>query len=390
MSAAIPVSKLPVYLDYAATTPVDRRVAERMIPFLTEVFGNPASSTHAFGWSAREAVEQSRAQVARLIGAQPGEIIWTSGATEGNNLAIKGAAHANRRGTTGHLITVATEHKAVLDTVRDLEREGFTATVLAPGPDGLVSAADVASAIRADTVLVSVMLVNNEIGVIQPIAQIGELCRARGVIFHCDAVQGAGKVAIDVEALQVDLLTITAHKMYGPKGIGALYVRQRPRVAVEAQIHGGGHERGMRSGTLPAHQIVGFGEAARIAALDMMDDNARIGALRHRLLEGLLSIDGLVVNGSLESRVPHNLNVSIALGEGASLAMSLERIAVSAGSACTSAAAEPSHVLRAIGLSDDLAHHSLRISIGRYTEPADIEVAIEAIKSAVAFARAAH
>jgi cysteine desulfurase len=388
MSVANAPSPFPVYLDYAATTPVDRRVAERMIPFLTEVFGNPASSTHAFGWSAREAVEQARSQVAKLIGAQPGEIIWTSGATEGNNLAIKGAAHANRRGTAGHLITVATEHKAVLDTVKDLEREGFSATVLRPGADGLVSAADVEAAIRPDTVLVSVMLVNNEIGVIQPIAQIGAVCRAQGVIFHCDAVQGAGKVAIDVDALQVDLLTITAHKMYGPKGIGALYVRQRPRVAVEAQIHGGGHERGMRSGTLPAHQIVGFGEAARIAALDMASDNARIGQLRDQLLDGLRVIDGLVVNGSLESRVPHNLNVSIPLGEGASLAMSLDRIAVSAGSACTSAAAEPSHVLRAIGLPDELAHHSLRISIGRYTEPADIEVAIEAIRASAELARA--
>jgi cysteine desulfurase len=361
-----------------------------MIPFLTEVFGNPASSTHAFGWSAREAVEEARAHVARLIGAQAGEIIWTSGATEGNNLAIKGAAHANRRGATGHLITVATEHKAVLDTMKELEREGYQVTILAPDAEGLVSAAQVEAAIRPDTVLVSVMMVNNEIGVVQPIADIARVCRAKGVLFHCDAVQATGKLPIDVDALQVDLLTITAHKMYGPKGIGALYVRSRPRVSIEAQIHGGGHERGMRSGTLPAHQIVGFGEAARLALEDMDSDNARIRALRDRLLAGLLAIDGLVINGSLEHRVPHNLNISVPLGEGASLAMMLDRIAVSAGSACTSATPDPSHVLRGIGLPDALAHHSLRITLGRGTTSADVDTAITAIVDAVAQVRATH
>ncbi len=375
--------KRPIYLDYAATTPVDPRVAARMIPFLTEDFGNPASSTHSFGWRARDAVEQARANVARLVGAQPGEIIWTSGATEGNNLAIKGAAHANRRGDSGHLVTVATEHKAVLDTMQDLAREGYRVTVLKPGADGLIYPAQLEAALQPDTVLVSVMLVNNEIGVIQPIAALGALCRARGVLFHCDAVQGAGKLAIDVDAFNVDLLTITAHKMYGPKGIGALYVRQHPRVMIEAQIHGGGHERGMRSGTLPSHQIVGFGEAARLALEDMASDNERIGRLRDRLLERLRTVPGMVVNGSLESRVPHNLNVSFALGEGVSLAMELDDVAVSAGSACTSGSAEPSHVLRAIGLADALAHHSLRITLGRYTTVDEIEQAADRIIAAV-------
>ncbi|MFC4157842.1 IscS subfamily cysteine desulfurase [Chitinimonas lacunae] len=370
--------KLPIYLDYSATTPVDPRVAEKMIPWLTEHFGNPASRSHSFGWEAEAAIEKAREQVAALLNCDPKEIVWTSGATESNNLAIKGAAHFYQdRGK--HLITMKTEHKAVLDTMRELEREGFEVTYLNPRADGLVDMAQLEAAIRPDTVLVSVMYVNNEIGVIQPIAAIGELCRARGILFHVDAAQATGKVAIDLANLKVDLMSLSAHKTYGPKGIGALYVRRKPRVRLEAQMHGGGHERGMRSGTLAPHQIVGMGEAYRIAREEMASELERIRMLRDRLWQGLLDIEEVHLNGDLEQRVPHNLNVSFNFVEGESLIMALKDLAVSSGSACTSASLEPSYVLRALGRSDELAHSSIRFTIGRFTTVEEIDYAIRLI-----------
>jgi len=375
--------RLPVYLDYSATTPVDRRVAEKMIPYLTEHFGNAASRSHAFGWKAEEAVEEARAHVAALINADPKEIVWTSGATEGNNLAIKGAANFYR--TKGkHIITQKTEHKAVLDTFRELERQGFEATYLEVDANGLISMDKLKAALRPDTILVSIMMVNNEIGVVQPVWEIGELCRSKGIIFHCDAVQGAGRVEIDVQKFKVDLLTITAHKIYGPKGIGALYVRRKPRVRIEAQIHGGGHERGFRSGTLATHQIVGFGEAARLAKAEMASENQRIRALRDRLLKGVQDIEEAYVNGDLDQRIPHNLNVSFNFVEGESLIMAVKDLAVSTGSACTSASLEPSYVLRALGRSDELAHSSIRFTLGRFTTEEEIDFAIDLIKRKVA------
>jgi len=375
--------RLPVYLDYSATTPVDPRVAQKMIPFLTEHFGNAASRSHAFGWKAEEAVEEARAHVAALINADPKEIVWTSGATEGNNLAIKGAANFYK--TKGkHIITQKTEHKAVLDTFRELERQGFEATYLEVDSNGLISIDKLKAALRPDTILVSIMMVNNEIGVIQPVWEIAELCRSKGVIFHCDAVQGAGRVEIDVQKFKVDLLTITAHKIYGPKGIGALYVRRKPRVRIEAQIHGGGHERGFRSGTLATHQIVGFGEAARLAKAEMASENQRIRALRDRLLAGIKDVEEAYVNGDLEHRIPHNLNVSFNFVEGESLIMAVKDLAVSSGSACTSASLEPSYVLRALGRSDELAHSSIRFTLGRFTTEAEIDFAVDLIKRKVA------
>jgi len=375
--------RLPVYLDYSATTPVDPRVAQKMIPFLTEHFGNAASRSHAFGWKAEEAVEEARAHVAALINADPKEIVWTSGATEGNNLALKGAANFYK--TKGkHIITQKTEHKAVLDTFRELERQGFEATYLEVDSNGLISIDKLKAALRPDTILVSIMMVNNEIGVIQPVWEIAELCRSKGVIFHCDAVQGAGRVEIDVQKFKVDLLTITAHKIYGPKGIGALYVRRKPRVRIEAQIHGGGHERGFRSGTLATHQIVGFGEAARLAKAEMASENQRIRALRDRLLAGIKDVEEAYVNGDLEHRIPHNLNVSFNFVEGESLIMAVKDLAVSSGSACTSASLEPSYVLRALGRSDELAHSSIRFTLGRFTTEAEIDFAVDLIKRKVA------
>jgi cysteine desulfurase len=374
--------KLPIYLDYSATTPVDPRVAQKMVSYLTEDFGNPASRSHAFGWKAEAAVEEARAHVAALLNADPKEIIWTSGATEGNNLAIKGAANFYR--TKGrHIITVKTEHKAVLDTVRELERQGFEATYLDVEPNGLLDLEKFKAAIRPDTILVSVMYVNNEIGVIQPISEIGWICRAKGIIFHCDAVQAAGKVDIDLAKLKVDLLTVTAHKVYGPKGIGALYVRRKPRVRIEAQIHGGGHERGLRSGTLPVHQIVGMGEAFRIAKLEMKADNERIRALRDRLYDGIKDMEEVFVNGDMERRIPHNLNVSFNFVEGESLIMAIKDVAVSSGSACTSASLEPSYVLRALGRSDELAHSSIRFTLGKYSTPEEVDYTVELMRRKV-------
>ena len=375
--------RLPVYLDYSATTPVDPRVAQKMIPYLTEHFGNPASRSHAFGWTAEEAVEEARGHVAALINADPKEIVWTSGATEGNNLAIKGAANFYK--TKGkHLITQRTEHKAVLDTFRELERQGFEATYLEVEENGIVSLEKFKAAIRPDTILASIMMVNNEIGVIHPVWEIGEICRSKGIIFHCDAVQGAGRVDIDMQKFKADLLTITAHKMYGPKGIGALYVRRKPRVRIEAQIHGGGHERGFRSGTLPTHQIVGFGEAARLAKLEMAADNRRIGALRDRLLKAIEDVEEVYVNGDLQKRIPHNLNVSFNYVEGESLIMAVKDIAVSSGSACTSASLEPSYVLRALGRSDELAHSSVRLTLGRFTTEEEVDFAADLLRRKVA------
>jgi cysteine desulfurase len=387
MSSAIlqkdEIAKRPVYLDYSATTPVDPRVAEKMVTFLTEKFGNPASRSHSYGWEADDAVETAREQVAALLNADTREIIWTSGATEGNNLAIKGAANFYR--TKGrHIITVKTEHKAVLDTVRELERQGFEATYLDPEPSGLLDLDKLQAAIRADTILVSVMMVNNEIGVVQDVAAIGEMCRERGIIFHCDAVQAAGKVPIDLQALKIDLLTVTAHKLYGPKGIGALYVRRKPRVRIEAQIHGGGHERGMRSGTLPTHQIVGMGEAFRIAREEMATEVPRIARLRERLLAGLRDVEQVFINGDPERFAPNILNISFNFVEGESLIMAIKDIAVSSGSACTSASLEPSYVLRALGRSDELAHSSIRFSIGRFTTEEEIDFAIALLKAKVA------
>ncbi len=377
----------PIYLDYSATTPVDPRVAGKMIPWLTEHFGNPASRSHAYGWEAEEAVENARLEVAKLVNCDAKEIVWTSGATESNNLALKGAAHFYAA-KGKHIVTVKTEHKAVLDTVRELERVGFSATYLDPGPDGLVDPAKFTAALRPDTILASVMLVNNEIGVIQPIAQFGEICRAKGVLFHVDAAQATGKVPVDLAALKVDLMSFSAHKTYGPKGIGALYVRRKPRVRLEAQMHGGGHEKGFRSGTLPVHQIVGMGEAFRIARLEMATENERIRMLRDRLLTGVRGLEEVYVNGDLEQRVPHNLNVSFNFVEGESLIMGMKELAVSSGSACTSASLEPSYVLRALGRSDELAHSSIRFTIGRYTTEADIDFAVKLIHERIGKLRA--
>ncbi len=373
----------PIYMDYSATTPIDPSVADKMIPYLREQFGNPASRSHMYGWSAEKAVEEARAQVATLVNADPREIIWTSGATESNNLAIKGAAQFYK--TKGkHIITVKTEHKAVLDTVRELERQGFEATYLQPQDNGLITIDQLKEAIRPDTILVSVMLVNNEIGVIQPIDEIGELCRSKGIVFHCDAAQATGKVDIDLQKSKVDLMTFTAHKTYGPKGIGALYVRRKPRIRIEAQMHGGGHERGLRSGTLPTHQIVGMGEAFRIAKEEMATETVRIKALRDRLAKGLQEMEEVYINGDMEHRVPHNLNVSFNYVEGESLIMAIKDIAVSSGSACTSASLEPSYVLRALGRSDELAHSSIRFTFGRFTTEEEIDFTIELMKSKVA------
>jgi len=375
--------RTPIYLDYSATTPVDPRVVDAMLPFLREQFGNPASRSHSYGWDAERAVEHAREQVAELAGADPRELIWTSGATEAINLALKGASQFYRdKGR--HLITVRTEHKATLDTMRELERGGFEVTYLEVEPDGLLDLAQFEAALRPDTVLASVMLVNNEIGVIQDIEAIGELCRARGVIFHVDAAQASGKVPIDLEKLKVDLMSFSAHKTYGPKGIGALYVRRKPRVRLEAQIHGGGHERGLRSGTLPTHQIVGMGEAFRIAREDMSSDNERIRALRDRLLVGLTEMPEVYVNGDLHRRVPHNLNVSFNFVEGESLIMAIKEVAVSSGSACTSASLEPSYVLRALGRSDELAHSSIRFTVGRFTTRDEIDYTIDLVRGKVA------
>lgn len=373
----------PIYLDYSATTPVDPRVAAVMIPYLTEHYGNPASRSHPFGWTAEKAVENARDEVAKLVGADPREIVWTSGATESNNLAIKGAANFYAATKGKHIITVATEHKAVIDAVRDLERQGFTATYLEPEPNGLVDIDKLKAAIQPDTVLASVMLVNNEIGVIQDIVAIGKVCRENNVIFHVDAAQATGKVVIDLENLPVDLMSFCAHKTYGPKGIGALYVRRKPRIRIEAQMHGGGHERGMRSGTLATHQIVGMGEAFRLARLEMAAENERVRALRDKLLRGLQEIEETYVNGDLDHRVPHNLNISFNYVEGESLIMAIKDIAVSSGSACTSASLEPSYVLRALGRSDELAHSSIRFSIGRFTTEADVDYTIELLKNKV-------
>ncbi|MCX7210881.1 MAG: IscS subfamily cysteine desulfurase [Burkholderiales bacterium] len=372
----------PIYMDYSSTTPVDPRVADKMIPYLREQFGNPASRSHMYGWSAEKAVEEARAQVAALVNADPREIIWTSGATEGNNLALKGAAHFYQ--TKGkHIITVKTEHKAVLDTVRELERQGFEATYLQPQDNGLITIEQLAAAIRPDTILVSVMWVNNEIGVIQPIDEIGELCRSKGIIFHSDAAQATGKTPIDLEKTKVDLVTFTAHKSYGPKGVGALYVRRKPRVRLEAQMHGGGHERGLRSGTLATHQIVGMGEAFRLAKEEMDTEIVRIRALRDRLAKGLIEMEEVYVNGDMDHRVPHNLNVSFNYVEGESLIMAIKDIAVSSGSACTSASLEPSYVLRALGRSDELAHSSIRFTFGRFTTNEDVDFTIDLIKKKV-------
>lgn len=371
-----PAKNYPIYLDYSATTPVDPRVAQAMIPWLTEHFGNPASRSHAYGWESEEAVENARAEVAKLVNCDPKEIVWTSGATESNNLAIKGAAQFYK--TKGkHLITVKTEHKAVLDTCRELERQGFEVTYLTPQDNGLLDLDAFRAAIRPDTILASVMFVNNEIGVIQDIAALGDICRERGVIFHVDSAQATGKVEIDLASLKVDLMSFSAHKTYGPKGIGALYVRRKPRIRLEAQIHGGGHERGMRSGTLATHQIVGMGEAFRLAREEMASENARIGALRDRLWAGLSDIEEVYLNGDLDRRVPHNLNVSFNFVEGESLIMAIKELAVSSGSACTSASLEPSYVLRALGRNDELAHSSIRFTIGRFTTEEEIEYTIK-------------
>ncbi len=373
----------PIYLDYGATTPVDGRVVDAMIPWLREHFGNPASRSHAWGWEAEEAVEKARGHVAELIGADPREIVWTSGATESNNLAIKGAAHFYK-GKGKHLITVKTEHKAVLDVMRELERQGFEVTYLDVQENGLLNFEKFKAALRPDTILASVMFVNNEIGVVQDIPAIGALCREKGVIFHVDAAQATGKVEIDLGALPVDLMSLASHKTYGPKGIGALYVRRKPRVRIEAQMHGGGHERGMRSGTLPTHQIVGMGEAFRLARLEMAQDLAKVRALHERLLNGLKDIEQVFINGDLRQRVPHNLNMSFNYVEGESLIMGIKGLAVSSGSACTSASLEPSYVLRALGRSDELAHSSLRMTIGRFTTEEEIDYAIATIRENVA------
>jgi cysteine desulfurase len=372
----------PIYMDYSSTNPCDPRVVDAMIPWLREHFGNPASRSHAWGWEAEAAVEKGREQVAALIGADPREIVWTSGATESNNLALKGAAHFYK--TKGkHLITVKTEHKAVLDTCRELERQGFEVTYLDVQADGLLDLDVLKAAIRPDTILVSVMFVNNEIGVIQDMAAIGALCREKSVIFHSDAAQATGRVDIDLQTLPVDLMSLTSHKTYGPKGIGALYVRRKPRIRLEAQMHGGGHERGMRSGTLPTHQIAGMGEAYRIAKAEMHEENKRIRVLHERMLNGLKDVEEVFLNGHAEKRVPHNLNMSFNFVEGESLIMGIKGLAVSSGSACTSASLEPSYVLRALGRSDELAHSSLRMTIGRWTTEEEIDYAVATIKENV-------
>jgi cysteine desulfurase len=374
---------LPIYMDYGATTPCDARVVDAMIPWLREHFGNPASRSHAWGWEAEEAVEKAREQVAQLVAADPREIVWTSGATESNNLALKGAAHFySSRGK--HLVTVKTEHKAVLDTMRELERQGFEVTYLDVQENGLLDLDRLKAALRKDTIVASVMLVNNEIGVIQDIPAIGALCRERGIVFHVDAAQATGKVAIDLGKLPVDLMSLASHKTYGPKGIGALYVRRKPRVRIEAQMHGGGHERGMRSGTLPTHQCVGMGKAFEIARLEMGTELERIRMLQRRLLDGIADIEQVFVNGDLERRVPHNVNASFNFVEGESLIMGVKGIAVSSGSACTSASLEPSYVLRALGRSDELAHSSLRMTIGRFTTDKDIDTAAALLRDRVA------
>jgi cysteine desulfurase len=374
--------QIPIYLDYSATTPVDPRVVDAMIPWLRTHFGNPASRSHSFGWEAEKAVEEARGHVAALVNADPREIIWTSGATESDNLAIKGVAHFYKdKGR--HLVTVRTEHKAVLDTMRELEREGYEVTYLDVEQNGLLDLRRLEAALRPDTTLVSVMYVNNEIGVIQDIAAIGELCRSRGIVFHVDAAQATGKVAIDLAQLKVDLMSFSAHKTYGPKGIGALYVRRKPRVRLEAQMHGGGHERGLRSGTLPTHQIVGMGEAFRLAKAEMATENERIRMLRDRLWRGLSELEEVYVNGDLERRVPHNLNVSFNFVEGESLIMAIKDVAVSSGSACTSASLEPSYVLRALGRSDELAHSSIRFSVGRFTTEEEIDYTVALLRRKV-------
>ena len=376
--------KLPVYLDYSATTPVDPRVAEKMIPYLCEKFGNPASRSHAYGWEAEKAVEEARAEVARYINADPREIVWTSGATEADNLAIKGVAHFYKdKGK--HLITVKTEHKAVLDSMRHLETEGFEVTYMDVKENGLLDLAKLEAAIRPDTTLVSVMAVNNEIGVIQDIAAIGEMCRRHGVLYHCDATQAVGKMDLDTEKLKIDLMSLSGHKVYGPKGIGALYVRRKPRVRIEPQIHGGGHERGMRSGTLPTHQIVGMGEAYRLARLEQAEEIKRIAALRDRLKDGIeKNIPEIVINGDMEHRVCSNLNVSFNFIEGESLMMAVKDLAVSSGSACTSASLEPSYVLKSLGRSDELAHSSIRFTLGRFTTEEEIDFAVKLLTEKVA------
>ncbi|QDQ87624.1 IscS subfamily cysteine desulfurase [Alcaligenaceae bacterium SJ-26] len=372
----------PIYFDNSATTPVDPRVVDKMVPWLYEHFGNPASRSHAYGWEAEEAVEQARVQVAELVHADPREIIWTSGATESDNLALKGAAHFYS-GRGKHIITVKTEHKAILDTCRELERQGFELTYLDVQENGLLDLDAFRQALRPDTILVSVMHVNNEIGVIQDIAAIGEICRDKGIVFHVDAAQSAGKVEIDLQTLKVDLMSFSAHKIYGPKGIGALYVRRKPRIRLEAQMHGGGHERGFRSGTLATHQIVGMGEAFRIAREEMAEERVRIGALRDRLWAGLSQIEEVYLNGDTQQRIPHNLNVSFNYVEGESLIMAIKELAVSSGSACTSASLEPSYVLRALGRNDELAHSSIRFTLGRFNTEQDVDFAIELLKARV-------
>ena len=377
-----PIPHLPIYMDYSATTPVDPRVVDKMIPYLREQFGNPASRSHQYGWDAERAVEEARENVAKLVNCDPREIIWTSGATESDNLAIKGAAHFyESKGR--HIITVKTEHKAVLDTCRELEREGFEVTYLDVKDDGLVDLDQLQAAIRPDTILVSVMSVNNEIGVIQDIAAIGEITRAKGIIFHVDAAQATGKIEIDLQKQKVDLMSFSAHKTYGPKGIGALFVRRKPRIRIEAQMHGGGHERGMRSGTLATHQIVGMGEAFRIAREEMAVENERVRMLRDRLLKGLQDMEEVYVNGDMELRVPHNLNISFNFVEGESLIMAVKDVAVSSGSACTSASLEPSYVLRALGRNDELAHSSIRFTVGRFTTEQDVDYVINLLKSKI-------
>ena len=373
----------PIYLDYSATTPVDPRVAAKMIPYLTEQFGNPASRSHAFGWEAEKAVEEARAEVAKLVNCDPRELVWTSGATESINLALKGAAHFYKdKGK--HLITVKTEHKATLDTMRELERDGFEVTYLDVKPDGLLDLDAFKATLRPETILVSVMYVNNEIGVIQDVGAIGEICRSRGIIFHVDSAQATGKIPVDLGALKVDLMSFSAHKTYGPKGVGALFVRRKPRVRIEAQMHGGGHERGMRSGTLPTHQIVGIGEAFRLARLEMATDNERVRMLRDRLWKGISQIEEVHLNGDLQRRVPHNLNVSFNFVEGESLIMGIKEVAVSSGSACTSASLEPSYVLRALGRSDELAHSSIRFTVGRFSTEQEIDVTVDLIGRKIA------
>ena len=376
--------KHPIYLDYSATTPVDERVAEKMCAYLTKdgVFGNPASRSHAYGWDSEAAVEEARKNIANLVNANPKEIVFTSGATESDNLAIKGVAHFYKK-KGKHIVTCKTEHKAVLDTSRQLEREGYEVTYLDPEPDGLLDLGKLEAALRDDTILVTIMHVNNEIGVIQDIAAIGEICRDRKVLFHVDAAQSPGKVPIDLEALKVDLMSFSAHKVYGPKGIGALYVQRKPRVRLEAQMHGGGHERGMRSGTLPTHQIVGMGEAFRIAGEVMEEESRRILALRNRLWDGLKDMEEVYINGNIDQRIPGNINISFNFVEGESLLMALKDLAISSGSACTSASLEPSYVLRALGRNDELAHSSIRFSIGRYTTEQDIDYTIDHVRTAV-------